>query len=712
MWGASMSKIDNEIKKELLDYFSDKNAIGIYKNKKLNEKVNRRINELKISKKSYLNQLGFIYSSEDWGEKVTEKNIKEFLEKLYPNKLIPNISDICKKKMKVYLFINDYCVENRSVNTDYIRKLGFLIDNSYLESDILISKSFLFNPFTTNNKYNLLLIKELVENFDIKIAKIAKILGVSRQFMDQQMKRKSIISSFTLDEEDFEDDVQELLVKMIENYKSEYNSEDISIYIFGGEKTAVIYDYHGDKKCVIAPGGIIGQLLEEKGYYKYKKGDIELLEKVNSKDLDHDMIRYFKRWNGDESKCRIDNEDIIRKLKANAKQYNMKTEEYYEFIGLNYYTTENELEDKLYYILKNNLNSDGIVKIQNKLSNGKANSQRLKVQRYLRKLDCSLEEIAEKFGFSYKRIVDRGNTEEKYKKIINERYIVSGNKIYINSQDKFYNAINTIALNKNITLNEYIRDLGFIRVNRNELPEGYIEYEWQNDINLESDEILNKAKRLLKEISYNRDKVYLDTTSYEYGVLWKYAYLLNLKINELIEKLHYTREYKLTITKKIKNSDKKHYSIESREEIRRNEILRELENIEKPSKRQETKIDIIERNRKLPVLLKKLYFNKCQLCSEEERRYRIIEKDNDEEYVEVHHIKGLAESFNINDEIENYLDSYKNAIVVCCYHHKLLHLHHGGFKKLKLIDGKLCFESERGDTLEVVTNYHLEEIKQ
>lgn len=232
--------------------------------------------------------------------------------------------------------------------------------------------------------------------------------------------------------------------------------------------------------------------------------------------------------------------------------------------------------------------------------------------------------FAEKFGLNYERKVDeifKSRTFKRHKKIVEEKHLFYDNKVYIDSQEKDYNVLMSYCRKNKIRLDDYIKEMGYIRINK--CPEGYT-------------------------------RSYLDKEEEKF-------------------------------------------------------ILREIEELEVEGGQEKVIINKAKRNKKLPKLLKELYYNKCQLCSEDNKiaPIELIDGDEYKEYSEVHHITQLSEGVNINDESENKLDSYKNCIVVCCYHHKFLHLHHGGFKKLKNIDGKLCFVSEQGDVLEVVTNYHL-----
>ena len=56
---------------------------------------------------------------------------------------------------------------------------------------------------------------------------------------------------------------------------------------------------------------------------------------------------------------------------------------------------------------------------------------------------------------------------------------------------------------------------------------------------------------------------------------------------------------------------------------------------------------------------------------------------NGSNYVEIHHIKGFNEVSNIEgvdqEKADYIIDNFKNTIIVCVYHHKLLHKHKNEF---------------------------------
>ena len=78
-------------------------------------------------------------------------------------------------------------------------------------------------------------------------------------------------------------------------------------------------------------------------------------------------------------------------------------------------------------------------------------------------------------------------------------------------------------------------------------------------------------------------------------------------------------------------------------------------------------------------------------------------KKDGTKYVEVHHIKNLSEEY---DE-EGTLDRLNNLIVVCPNHHKMLHYHNGGYRKIVKTNNGLAFTNDSSDIIPIVHNKHL-----
>lgn len=106
------------------------------------------------------------------------------------------------------------------------------------------------------------------------------------------------------------------------------------------------------------------------------------------------------------------------------------------------------------------------------------------------------------------------------------------------------------------------------------------------------------------------------------------------------------------------------------------------------------------RSRKLVTALKQGYDWRCQLCDPDSPDCPRIPMRSNRYYVEVHHIEGLAETRNAdpaNQDAGQYiLDTFENVVVVCAYHHRLLHHYRspirfdGGSREFRAEDGSVA----------------------
>ncbi len=110
----------------------------------------------------------------------------------------------------------------------------------------------------------------------------------------------------------------------------------------------------------------------------------------------------------------------------------------------------------------------------------------------------------------------------------------------------------------------------------------------------------------------------------------------------------------------------------------------------------------LARNSALVRALKEEYDYRCQLCDPEDPDCSPIPMEDGRHYVEVHHIEGLAEVAaraehgQVEDTEYQNLTSYHNVIVICPYHHRLLHHHVPSF----VFDrDDMCFWVEDGSDL-------------
>ena len=205
------------------------------------------------------------------------------------------------------------------------------------------------------------------------------------------------------------------------------------------------------------------------------------------------------------------------------------------------------------------------------------------------------------------------------------------------------------------------------------------------DYNYVSQRKNEKYKNELKKyIVENPNTVYISSQEPIYQTLYNIAQQNNMTLDDYIQLLGYTRS-------KGRNS-----LIELSGEI--NKILSvENEKIEKKISSNEK----IKRNHLLINRLKEFYSYECQLCTENQKM--TIQKKDGTKYVEVHHIKNLSEEY---DE-EGTLDRLNNLIVVCPNHHKMLHYHNGGYRKIVKTNNGLAFTNDSSDIIPIVHNKHL-----
>jgi hypothetical protein len=136
--------------------------------------------------------------------------------------------------------------------------------------------------------------------------------------------------------------------------------------------------------------------------------------------------------------------------------------------------------------------------------------------------------------------------------------------------------------------------------------------------------------------------------------------------------------------------------------------LRALSNIQTELEKETTPVNRYNRSRELVDRLKQLYEFRCQLCSPRDTAIPVIPMKDGRNYVEVHHIKGFDEvtDMTVDQESGDYvIDTYRNAVVVCVYHHKLLHKHKNEFSYNSV---KLSFISKDGSReIPINLNRHL-----
>jgi hypothetical protein len=250
-----------------------------------------------------------------------------------------------------------------------------------------------------------------------------------------------------------------------------------------------------------------------------------------------------------------------------------------------------------------------------------------------------------------------------------------------------FQSIASRASRENMALDEFFEFFGFFKEdNRSKTTYSLKIEEFKQEIS--------------KHLIGDGDKVYIKTDSLLYRKLYPFAKRRNLTIDGLLNDLGFERVFDIDENTEFEAFNKEVKNEKLKVEI----IITELKGLAGTLDKVKTENETKQRNVKLVKLLKELYNYRCQLCSEKGLNLPPIEKNDGTYYVEVHHIKPIAESDAESDEL---IDVYTNAIVVCPYHHKVLHYHQGGYRILIERDGQLFFVSERGSRICVEENYHL-----
>lgn len=314
---------------------------------------------------------------------------------------------------------------------------------------------------------------------------------------------------------------------------------------------------------------------------------------------------------------------------------------------------------------------------------------RNKIRNQSRKRGISEEQYCKLHGYS--GITDgRTITDENLEEII-KLYVVEKNYIYLPHTAEDYYRLSNRAHRASMSLDEFFEFFGYIKV------DGRLNTSYET----KTEEYKQEIRRYLIEGTDN--KVLLKSDSGLYRRLYPFAKRRGITIEELLIDLGFERVF----------SDESNVSFSNQKESNtadfKDIILAELENIQGNMERESTSSEKIKRNKHLVRKLKELYGHRCQLCGKD-NTIPLIKMDDGTYYVEVHHIKALSNAIlsGSNElQFDDMLDHYSNAIVVCPFHHKVIHYHDGGFDRIVEQGDDLFFISKKDTLLKVEINIHL-----
>ncbi|KAB2952150.1 HNH endonuclease [Heliorestis acidaminivorans] len=525
------------------------------------------------------------------------------LKKIYPDMKITNL---IKEHPYLYQYINRLAKEKELTITQTLSDMGF----EYITKKRGVTSN--FDSITA---------VKLLDEYDVSQTDLSEWLGVTRQAINSKIKRNVQGLSWVCNE--LESSEIYIINQMVEE----------RIYTFKEDSLLIAIRNNGKKACLII---ILGDSI---------KVVFEIPENTN---------------------------DLL--------------------LNNNYH-----IFSPLDYDIKNNLQS--IFFLGKKLAKAENQRIRTKISQRCEKLGISADDYCQLHGFE--GIADgRMITDEEIIDVIDRKYVLKDNIVFFpHTEDDYFNFVNR-ASRAGMTIDEFFEFYGYIKV------DSRLESSYKNKIEEYKFEIK-------KNVINDQNHVFIKTDSNLYRKLYPFAKRRNISLDDFLLELGYVRVYD-------KNEITTFDDYNSRREIKKTfeepnkieRILFELQHIQGNMNRVFNNIEHIQRNKELVRKLKELYDYRCQLC-DSELGIPLIEKLDGTYYVEVHHItaissiKNAIENEELLDEIKN-LDTYKNAVVVCPFHHKTLHYHQGGFNRLTLIENELFFVSKKETLLKIKTNYHLE----
>ncbi|WP_166689399.1 hypothetical protein [Bacillus albus] len=316
---------------------------------------------------------------------------------------------------------------------------------------------------------------------------------------------------------------------------------------------------------------------------------------------------------------------------------------------------------------------------------------RNKIRQQCRKHGVSEEEYCKLHG--YAGVTDGRTFSDKEIEDIIKLYVIKENYVYLPHNAEHYYRFTNRAHRANMSLDEFFEFFGYIKVD-SRLNSSY-------DSKMEGYKL--EIRRYLIEGS--DQKVLLKSDSNLYRKLYSFAKRRGITLEELLQDLGFERVF--GVENNVTFSNSYETNLTNFKDI----ILKELENIQGNMERESSLLEKTKRNKQLVRKLKELYGYRCQLCGKE-NLIPLIRKEDGTYYVEVHHIKALSTKYLVeNDEhaFDDMLDHYLNAIVVCPFHHKVLHYHDGGFERIVKQDNDLFFISKKETLLKIEINFHISE---
>ncbi|MCI8550151.1 MAG: hypothetical protein HFI68_06120 [Lachnospiraceae bacterium] len=299
----------------------------------------------------------------------------------------------------------------------------------------------------TGKGFDFPVIEELIERFDLKISRMAEWFGLSRQRLydvidKRSTKRREIWTGKSLGEYE-----KGILLKLIHAGKFDYNDENVICCCMNDRQgdLVCIFVYEDEIKCFFLsdlPKDLQLEIIDA-NFHKFSEREL-------SGEVDGDIVYHIKKP--------YFMPKFPEKFRANAQLRGLSPDEY--AIYLSGYSTGDARainDDRIEAFFQENL-KDGKVYISSDPKN-----------QWIRSLASrngyTMKEFVELYGFESKldgtELTSDGARERHIEEL--KRYLIRSNVVYFPTGSRIYRILSTYCYSKKISLDEYIRTLGFER---------------------------------------------------------------------------------------------------------------------------------------------------------------------------------------------------------------------------------------------------------
>lgn len=453
--------------KELEELYPDKVVTHITNHHKLYRWVTEACNIQQKNIQEFLTSLGYTYKRHR--KYNSTEDIIKGLEEIYPNKIYQNLKTLCTTNSTLYNTVLYKSKHLRISTKAYLKQLGFTAQGNIinLDSKVLI---------------------KLYQEYIINRTELIKVLGVTPHYYSSCLLCTDETSvSWECDALSKEE--YAAIIAMIEKYMYTYSSPDNSIHIRlykhkkDNHKFMIFYKNNDIVKCVFTIPTEIQNMLEERGYTRLTERDLTIKRQILSTSDSVYISKNKKEGDIIYVTCPILKRQIINR----ASYVGLSYKDYMNKLGLNvdFPYQQNLVDITLQEDILKYVNEDGYLHLPNQ------SAIYYRVKAYCNHNNYkSIKEFAESLGLKYKhtypsRYVRKRNTMQQHVEMLVKYYVIHENKVYIRSNDPFYMRLKTFSRSMGYTLDEYINQLGYIRILRQDpLLTQYPVYDWRKEAHI------------------------------------------------------------------------------------------------------------------------------------------------------------------------------------------------------------------------------------